>query len=237
VSGEARRRRLRALVRRAGVPAAQAGDLVAIETAFVHDSHVRERGGDANERMEFLGDSILGYLTADWLYRTFPADDEGLLTVRKARIVNDATLAQTARRLHFDEVLVMGAGMRSAGGTENTSILADAFEAFVAALAISYGLDAARHFVEKQHIAALDHDPGDLLDAKTRLQHLAQESLGGTPVYRDADVGSAQAPAFSSSVEVNGSTLGTGTGSSKRSAQQAAAHAALATLPAQQRQK
>jgi ribonuclease-3 len=230
VSGEARRRRLRALVRRAGISATQAGDLAIVERAFVHDSHARERNGASNERLEFLGDSVLGFLAAAWLYETFPDDDEGLLTVRKARIVNDAELARTARRLRFAEVLELGTGMRNAGGEDNPTILAGAFEAFVAALAISYGLETARLFVETQHIVPLDHRAAGLLDPKTRLQHHAQEHLGGTPVYRDANVGTLQAPMFASEVEVNGAALGTGTGPSKRSAQQAAAQAALAAL-------
>jgi ribonuclease-3 len=230
VSGEARRRRLRALVRRAGISASKAGDLAIVELAFVHDSYVRERGGLSNERLEFLGDSVLGFLTAGWLYETFGDEDEGRLTVRKARIVNDAELARTGRRLRFAEVLELGAGMRSAGGEDNSTILAGAFEAFVAALAISYGLDAARHFVESQHIAPLDHGEDGLLDPKTRLQHHAQEHLGATPSYRDRTVGTPQAPRFDSEVEVNGRVLGTGTGPSKRSAQQSAAEAALAAL-------
>jgi ribonuclease-3 len=227
MSGETRRRRLRALVRRAGVKAADAGDLAIVERAFVHESHAKERGGGSNERLEFLGDSVLGFLTAAWLYAHFPDEPEGELTLRKARIVNDAQLARSAQRLGFGEVVSLGAGMRAAGGAQNVSILADAFEAFIAALYIAYGLDAARHFVEKQHIEGLDLAAGDLIDAKTRLQHYAQEHLGGTPSYRDETRGTAQAPLFASSVEVDGTALGTGTGASKKAAQQAAADDAL----------
>lgn len=228
--GEARRRRLRALVRRAGVSASQAGDLAIVEAAFVHDSYVRERGGASNERLEFLGDSVLGFLTAAWLYENYPDDDEGLLTIRKANIVNDVELGRTAERLRLAEVLEMGTGMRKAGGDQNPTILAGAFEAFLAALSISYGLETARVFLENQHIAGLDHGQDARLDPKTRLQHHAQERLRGTPVYRDRSIGTPQAPQFTSEVEVNGTTLGTGTGPSKRSARQSAAQAALTAL-------
>ena len=228
MAGEAQRRRLRALLKRAGVRTA--GDLSIVEQAFVHESFAKERDGNSNERMEFLGDSVLGAITAQWLYERFPLEPEGRLTVRKASIVNDAQLAISARRLEFGDLLQLGAGMRNAGGTDNTSILADAFEAFVAAVYLRYGAERARTFVVKEHIETLDHAPDALLDAKTRLQHYAQEHLSATPTYRDRSAGTAQAPKFHSCVLVNGKTLGTGTGSSKKSAQQAAATAALSAL-------
>lgn len=228
MAGENHRRRLRALLRSAGVRVA--GDIALIEQAFVHESRAKEGGGPSNERMEFLGDSVLGAVTARWLFEHFPDEPEGRLTVRKAAIVNDAQLAQTARRLGFSELVQLGTGMRNAGGAENTSILADAFEAFVAALTLRYGVTKARTFVIREHIEALDHAPDALLDAKTRLQHYAQEHLSATPVYRDRSSGTAQQPHFHSSVQVKGKTLGTGSGPSKKAAQQAAASAALISL-------
>ena len=228
MAGENRRRRLRALLAHAGVRVA--GDLTLIEQAFVHESSAKEAGGVSNERMEFLGDSVLGSITARWLYEHFPDEPEGRLTVRKAAIVNDAQLAATARRLGFPELIQLGVGMRNAGGTENSSILADAFEAFVAALTLRYGVEKAQRFVEREHIEQLDHAPDALLDPKTRLQHYAQEHLAATPVYRDRSAGTAQRPHFHSSVQVKGKTLGTGSGPSKKAAQQAAAEAALASL-------
>ncbi|MBV8331707.1 MAG: ribonuclease III [Candidatus Eremiobacteraeota bacterium] len=230
MSGEQHRRRLRALLRLAGVRAA--GDLAAVERAFVHESYAKERGGDSNERMEFLGDSILGYVTAAWLYERYPEEPEGQLTVRKAAIVNDSRLAQTARQLGFSELVQLGAGMRSAGGADNTSILADAFEAFVAALYAAYGLERARRFVIAAHVERIDHDTIVRLDAKTRLQHFAQANLAATPTYRESSRGTPQQPAFTSRVSVKGKTLGTGSGSSKKAAQQAAAEAALNKLQA-----
>jgi ribonuclease III len=228
MAGENHRRRLRTLLKRAGVRAP--GDTALIEQAFVHESYAKESGALSNERMEFLGDSILGAITAAWLYDRFPDEPEGRLTVRKAAIVNDAQLAQSARRLGFSELLQLGTGMRNAGGADNTSILADAFEAFVAALALRYGMEKARTFVVNEHVEALDHAPDALLDAKTRLQHYAQEHLSATPVYNDASAGTPQQPHFTSTVQVKGQTLGTGSGPSKKAAQQAAAQAALSSL-------
>ena len=198
----------------------------------MHESYVKERGGVSYERLEFLGDSVLGFITASWVFERFADLPEGELTLRKAAIVNDAQLAVTAARLGFDSVLKLGFGMRNAGGAENPQILADAFEAFVAALFRTYGLETARFFVETQHIAHLDLSQAAIVDAKTRLQHYAQQSLGGTPVYTDESLGTPQEPHFASRVEVNDRVLGTGSGPSKKAARQAAADAALQSLPA-----
>jgi ribonuclease-3 len=229
MAGEGHRRRLRALLRLAGVRSAGDG-LAVVENAFVHESYSKERGVPSYERMEFLGDSVLGAITASWLYERFPQETEGVLTLLKAAIVNDAQLARTARRLGFSDLLQLGAGMRSAGGADNASILADAFEAFVAALFLGYGLEKARRFVVAEHVERLDLALGALLDSKTRLQHYAQEHLAATPVYRDASRGTPQQPEFTSRVTVKGKTLGKGSGPSKKAAQQAAAAAALTTL-------
>lgn len=228
MAGEKHRQRLRELLKRAGVRVA--GDTTLVERAFIHESHAKEHGGASNERMEFLGDSVLGMITARWLFERFPDEPEGQLTLRKAAIVNDGQLAHSARRLGFSDLVALGTGMRSAGGSDNTSILADAFEAFVAALELTYGHEKARRFVIDQHIETLDHAPDALLDAKTRLQHYTQEHLSATPSYREHSEGTPQAPKFRSEVIVHGETLGTGTGASKKAAQQAAAEAALAML-------
>lgn len=228
MAGEARRRRLRAFLRLAGVRSA--GDIAVVERAFVHDSYTKERGGASNERLEFLGDSVLGLIAANWLYERFGNEAEGMLTLRKAAIVNDAQLARTAARLGFADVLELGAGLRSAGGAENASVLAGAFEAFVAALYLRYGMEKARRFVLAEHVERLDHDGDAPVDAKSRLQHYTQEHLAATPTYREVSRGTPQHPAFSSSVTVKGKTLGRGTGPSKKTAQQAAAEAALLAL-------
>ena len=228
MSGENFRRRVRALLRLAGIR--RADDLTEFERAFVHQSFARERGGDSSDRMEFLGDSVLGCIAASWLFERFPDEPEGLLTLRKAAIVNDAQLARTARRLGMGDLMRLGAGMRAAGGADNTSVLADAFEAFVGALYLRSGLEKARRFVLSQHVDQLDHSSDALLDAKTRLQHYTQEHLAATPVYRETSRGTPQRPAFKSRVSVKGKTLGKGEGCSKKAAQQAAAEAALVSI-------
>jgi ribonuclease-3 len=235
MSGENYRRRLRALLRLAGVR--RVDELALFECAFVHQSFAKEHGGASNDRMEFLGDSVLGCITAGWLFERFADEPEGVLTLRKAAIVNDAQLAQTARRLSLGALTKLGAGMRAAGGADNTSVLADAFEAFVGALYVRYGLDKARRFVIEQHVEQLDHSSDALLDAKTRLQHYAQEHLAATPVYRETSRGTPQQPAFKSRVIVKGKILGRGEGASKKAAQQAAAQAALLAIgPAERAQ-
>ncbi len=228
MSGEAYRRRLRALLRLAGVR--KPSELSVFEMAFVHQSYAKECGGSSNERMEFLGDSVLGCVAASWLFETFVDEPEGLLTLRKAAIVNDAQLARTARRLGFSDLTRLGAGMRASGGHDNTSVLADAFEAFVGALYVRCGLEKTRAFVVAQHIEHLDQSPDALLDPKTRLQHYAQEHLAATPVYRETNRGTPQRPAFNSRVSVKGKILGKGEGFSKKAAQQAAAEAALLSI-------
>ncbi|MBV8067280.1 MAG: ribonuclease III [Candidatus Eremiobacteraeota bacterium] len=233
MSGENYRRRLRALLRLAGVR--RALDLSRFERAFVHQSYAREHGGDSNDRMEFLGDSVLGCITAAWLFERFPGEPEGVLTLRKAAIVNDAALAQTARKLGFGALARLGAGMRAAGGADNTTVLADAFEAFVGALFLRFGLEKATQFVISAHVEQLDHSSDALLDAKTRLQHFAQEHHAATPTYREISRGTPQHPAFKSRVTVNGKILGRGEGSSKKAAQQAAAQAALDSIAGERR--
>ena len=147
MSEENYRRRLRAVLRLAGVRRAE--DSSGFEQAFVHQSYAKERGGASNDRMEFLGDSVLGCIAAGWLFERFAEEPEGLLTLRKAAIVNDAQLARTARRLRLGALIRLGAGMVGAGGAENTSVLADAFEALVGALYVRFGLEKARKFVNR----------------------------------------------------------------------------------------
>lgn len=223
-----RRRRLRAIAALAGVRLAP--DLTALDRAFIHESFARESRSTSNERLEFLGDSVLGALVAAWLFERFPHEPEGELTLRKAAIVNDAELARSARRLGFSNLVLVGSGMRNAGGTENASVLADAFEAFVGAIYLRYGIERARRFVLREHVERLAHDAGARLDAKTRLQHHAQAHLGGTPAYHDESRGTPQEPSFFSRVEVRGEMLGSGTGPSKKMAQQAAAEDALRSI-------
>lgn len=227
MAGEQRRRRLRALLDLAGVENAS---IDRAEDAFVHESAASERHTDSNERLEFLGDAVLGLIAADWLFRSYPDEREGTLAKRKAAAVSDISIAATAVRLGFADLVHVGAGERAHGGNERTSILADAFEAFVAVLFREYGLETARAFVEREHVAHLDHSRGALSDPKTQLQEYTQARLACVPVYQEEGRGPAHARIFTSTVRVNGEALGTGTGPSKKTAQQDAAAQALRIL-------
>lgn len=232
MAGESRRRRLRALLDRAGVDD-EAIDR--IEPSFVHESAAKEESLSSNERLEFLGDAVLGLVAARWLYATYPNEKEGTLAKRKAAIVSDYAIAQTARKLGFADLVRVGAGERAHGGTQRASILADAFEAFVASLYLHYGFEAAQRFVEREHIEGFDRDETAISDAKTQLQELTQAHLACTPVYHEHGEGPAHQRIFTSVVRVNDETLGTGTGTSKKAAQQNAAAQALTTLLARLR--
>lgn len=201
-----------------------------VEAAFVHESAAKEQQTLSNERLEFLGDAVLGLAAARWLYATYPAEKEGVLAKRKAAIVSDSAIARTARRLAFGELLHLGAGERAHGGNERTSILADAFEAFVGAVFLEKGFEAAQRFIEREHVANIDHELAAVADAKTQLQELTQARLACAPVYRERGEGPPHLRIFTSTVTVNGETLGTGTGPSKKAAQQNAAAQALIVL-------
>ncbi len=227
MAGEQRRRRLRALLKKAHAAPA---DLDLFEQAFLHESAARERGEISNERLEFLGDSVLGFVAATWLYEHHSDQDEGWLTQRKAALVNDRALAQTALRLGFPEIMLLGEGMTRAGGAQNETILADAFEAFVGALHLRYGENRARRFLVEQHLQLVDLSEESVTDSKSRLQHVMQERYRQVPVYRDEAVGTPQAPEFTSQVILKDTVLGSGTGRSKKQAQIEAASKALETL-------
>jgi ribonuclease-3 len=232
MAGEQRRRRLRALLKKAH---AAPTDLDLFEQAFMHESAARERRQISNERLEFLGDSVLGFVAATWLYEHHDDKDEGWLTRRKAAIVNDRALAQTALRLGFPDLMLVGEGMSRAGGAHNETILADAFEAFVGALYLRYGEGKARRFLIEQHLQLVDLSEESVTDAKSRLQHVMQERYREVPVYRDVSVGTPQVPAFRSQVILKDTVLGSGTGRSKKQAQLEAASKALETLLASAR--
>lgn len=225
--GERRRARLRALLKAAG---AAEVDIAQVEGAFVHASAGREQSQLSNERLEFFGDAILGFVTSRWLMRKYPDFSEGALTRRKAHIVSGAACAETARRLGFPELVVLGMGMDRAGGATNESILADAFEAFLAALYEATDLEVVARFLEKEHIAPADKRNVGERDAKTDLQEFAQGALRLTPLYFERAEGPPSDRRFTSQVRVGDEILGEGIGPSKKAAQQSAAAMALSTL-------
>jgi ribonuclease-3 len=227
LSGEARRRRIRTLLERCGAADVPTS---AVEPAFVHESAAREGAGTSNERLEFFGDAILAFVIAGYLMRTYPSAPEGVLARRRSILASGEACAQTARVLGFGDLMILGHGLASAGGATNASVLADAFEAFLAALYTASSLDVVAAFVETEHLALHDRPDLDASDAKTALQELTQERLRTVPVYYERAEGPAHDRRFTSQVRVGHEILGEGIGSSKKAAQQSAAAMALAQL-------
>ncbi len=225
--GEARRRRLRALLKTAGAPKA---DAAAFEEAFAHTSAVREKlAARSNERLELLGDAILGFIVVRSLFERFPDASEGELTLRKHGLVADLALAETADLLGFDALVVLGAGLANAPAARRRSLLADAFEAFVATLYRTSGIEVAARFVEREHIARVEALGAPLDDPKTILQEWSQKRFAETPAYADRFEGPDHERAFFADV-ATGDVRATGTGVTKKAAQRAAAAAALAII-------
>jgi len=201
-----------------------------MDPAFVHESAARERGIVSNERLEFLGDAILGDITARYLFTRYPAAGEGELTRRKAALVSGEACAVTARELGFGELMILGQGAAAGGGADNTTILGDAFEAFVAVFAAVTDGERTRSFLEREHLGPLDRDELAERDAKTALQEFTQGRLGVAPIYLERAEGPAHDRRFTSQVRIGSEILGEGIGPSKKAAQQSAAAMALATL-------
>ena len=225
MSGEAHRRRLRALLKTLKIGK---GDLAAYDLAFVHQSAAAGFGGRSNERLEFLGDAILGAVVAEWLFAAYEGESEGELSRRKAALVTDSAIGVSARRLGFGQLVHVGPGLAAAGGADQTSVLAGAFEAFVAALFVHDGMKSARKFVEREHLATMEHAGLELADPKTALQEIAQRLYAAVPVYAEELIeGPPHRRVFTSSVSLAGEVLGRGSGPSKKAAQRDAAAAAL----------
>jgi ribonuclease-3 len=227
--GEKRRARLRALLKTAGAPDI---DTAVVEQAFVHESAAREGAGPSNERLEFYGDAILGYVTARWLTAKYGEANEGELHRRKAAMVSGEACAKTARRLGFGELLQLGQGMAQTGGADNSTILSDAFEAFLAALERATDLERTARFIEREHLVHADKGATGEADAKTALQEFAQAVVRATPMYFERAEGPPHDRRFTSQVRVGDEILGEGIGGSKKAAQTSAAAMALQALRA-----
>jgi ribonuclease-3 len=228
VPGEARRRRLRALLARAGAAGA---DPKAFEAAFVHQSAVRERLAEqSNQRLEFVGDAILGYLVARSLFERYPDAEEGELALRKSSLVADVTLAATAERLGFEGLLLFGHGTASMPPARRRSALADAFEAFLALLHFICGEATAAQFVARELVAEREKLGPAREDPKTVLQEWTQRRSGSIPSYTIRYEGPDHERTFFAQVSVPGEVDAEGSGPSKKTAERAAAAQALAAL-------
>ncbi len=199
--------------------------------AFIHCSFVNENRDITthNERLEFLGDSVLGVLVADHLYRHFPTTSEGDLSYLRSRLVEASSCVLYIQKLDIDKFLLLGKGERMNGGRGRDSILADFFEALIGAIYLDGGLEAARHFIFKifaEEIEAILQKP--LRNWKALLQDHCQKQLQQTPVYKVLnETGPDHSKQFTMAVMLGNKELGQGSGSSKKEAQQAAAENAL----------
>ena len=225
---------LRELERRLGHTFRDGGLL---ERALTHRSHAHESEGPSGEnyeRLEFLGDALLGFAVSDWLVHDDPDAPEGVLTRRRQSVVQTGTLAAAAERLGLGEELRLGRGEDQTGGRRKTSLLADTFEAVVAALYLDAGLDVARRFILKEleePLRATREARQARGDFKTRLQERVQGQLRLTPRYRIVKTsGPPHALEFDVEVLVGDEPVASGTGRSRKDAEQDAARRALATL-------
>jgi ribonuclease III len=207
-----------------------------LKLAMTHRSYAYENGGlPPNERLEFLGDAVLGLVVTDHLYMTHPDMPEGHLAKLRASVVNMHALAGVARRLGEEGLgahLLLGKGEELTGGRNKASILADGMEAVIGAVYLQHGIDVARELVHRLFDPLLEEAPllGAGLDWKTSLQELtAQQSLG-VPEYRVQEEGPDHRKEFTATVIVAGQDRGSGDGTTKKEAEQKAAEAAWRTL-------
>ena len=207
--------------------------------ALVHRSWCAENSGyDSNERLEFLGDAVLGVIITDHAYHAYPALSEGELTdVRKA-VVNAVTLAEVADELELGRYLLLGKGEEQSGGREKPSILADALEAVLGAVYVAAGMEAAHDLVMRllgSRVAEAHAGGPGGQDFKSRLQELAAREFDDTPRYHTVAEGPDHARRFHVTVSVGGVARGKGEGRSKKQAEQVAARDAFMTLTAELR--
>jgi ribonuclease-3 len=213
-------------------------DPEAIRRAFVHSSYFNENPGAVpghNERLEFLGDAVIGHVVSRLLYDRFPDEDEGFLTARRAALVNRDSLAEIAIGLGLDRFLLLGRGEAGGGGAARPSLLAATFEALAGALAISEGFRPTQGWLRRIFAARLAPAGagGPPKSAKSRLQEWTQRHHRQKPQYELIErVGPAHRQAFTVTAIVDGRPVGTGHGSSRQRAEEEAATETLAQLEA-----
>lgn len=204
-----------------------------IVQALTHRSYAYENGGlPTNERLEFLGDSVLGLVVTDALYRDHPDLPEGQLAKLRAAVVNMRALASIARTIGVGDHVLLGRGEMTSGGREKASILADTVEALIGAVYLEHGIDTAREVVHRLVDPLLEHTAtlGAGLDWKTSLQELTAARGLGVPEYEVSEEGPDHQKLFHATVLVKAEALGTGSGPSKKEAEQRAAQTAFETL-------
>ena len=202
--------------------------------ALTHSSYAnenRDRGIHDNERLEFLGDAILGFVVAEYLYRNFPGHPEGELTRVRADLVCETNLARQAATVRLGEFLMLGHGEEQGGGRKRASIVSDAMESVIAASYMDGGFAAAKGIIDRLILRDVSMTRPHNFDYKTALQELVQRKKDQVLQYElTGESGPDHDKYFTVEVRLNGKTVGTGTGSSKKRAEQAAADNAIAKL-------
>ncbi|TAK32124.1 MAG: ribonuclease III [Chloroflexota bacterium] len=211
-------------------------DIRILQQSLVHRSYINENPDyplASNERLEFLGDAVLGFLVAEYLYRSFPELSEGQLTQLRSSVVRMESLARIARGLNLGEYLYLGKGEESSGGRQRQLILADSLEAVIGAVFLDAGLSVTGELVLRLVQQEIDNAIAQKIskDFKSRLQEVAQRRWQLTPVYRTiAALGPDHAKQFVVEAIVGENALGKGTGRNKQAAEQEAARLALQSL-------
>ncbi|MFE9775662.1 ribonuclease III [Streptomyces sp. NPDC005931] len=203
--------------------------------ALTHRSYAYENGGlPTNERLEFLGDSVLGLVVTDTLYRTHPDLPEGQLAKLRAAVVNSRALAEVGRGLDLGSFIRLGRGEEGTGGRDKASILADTLEAVIGAVYLDQGLDSAAELVHRLFDPLIEKSSnlGAGLDWKTSLQELTATEGLGVPEYLVTETGPDHEKTFTAAARVGGVSYGTGTGRSKKEAEQQAAESAWRSIRA-----
>ena len=205
-----------------------------LKNALTHSSYANENraeGISSNERLEFLGDSVLGFVTAKHLYSMQPTRSEGKMTRLRAELVCEQSLHGVALDLDLGRYLRMGHGEEKNGGRTRPSILADAVEAVIAAMFLDGGIAAPESFIERMILSPESIEAHHAADYKTELQELIQQKNGQVLTYAPTgESGPDHAKVFSASVSLNGEVIGEGSGRTKKEAEQAAACQALKKL-------
>ena len=205
-----------------------------LQNALTHSSYANERWHNSllsNERLEFLGDSVLGMLVAEYLYRNFPDRPEGELTRMRADMVCEQTLAAAANKIGIGEHLLLGHGEERLGGRNRNSILADAMESVIAACFLDGGIQAALKIVQQFILVEVPVTRLHNVDYKTQLQELVQQKKNQVLSYAlVGESGPDHDKQFEVEVSLNGNVVGSGSGSSKKRAEQSAAASAIGKL-------
>ncbi len=203
--------------------------------AFTHRSYLNEvkKPTESNERLEFLGDSILSFVISDHLYLNYPAFDEGILTNLRSLVVNTKSLAKEARQHGFGKYLLLSKGEEESNGRENDSILANTFEAFIGALYLDQGVTGVKKLLDQTIIPRIQEfvEKKVFKDPKSLLQENIQAKKQNSPIYKVLkEEGPAHAKQFTIGVFIEDKKVGEGTGHSKQEAEEIAAKQALSVI-------